>query len=236
MHQITAAIQSGELALDQRIPSERELAAAMEISRPTIRAAIKLLRKAGVLSVTQGGIFVSSDSIPAELIEDRIDIVRTEISSVLETRRLFEPQVAQLAGAFASEADFARMQRALVQQRQSIGDHDRFARAADRFHIVIAQATGNATIVAIIRGLLVRLAVAFDLEHRMPLDEERSVRAHERTLEALMQRDRHLIDEAMDEHLSLLERFWEESAGLGRLRQLPSHVLREPRQRRAQSG
>ncbi len=70
----------------------------------------------------------------------------------------------------------------------------------------------------------------------MPLDEERSVRAHERTLEALMQRDRHLIDEAMDEHLSLLERFWEESAGLGRLRQLPSHVLREPRQRRAQSG
>lgn len=228
VHQIASAIQGGELAAGQRLPSERELATAMEISRPTVRAAIRLLRKAGVLAVTPGGIFVASDSVPADLIEHRIDIVRTEISSVLETRRLFEPRVAQLAGVFASEKDFGRMQRVLVQQKQAIGDHDRFNQAADRFHIVMAQATGNSTVVAIMRGLLGRLAIAFDLEHRLPLDEERALRVHERTLNALMRRDPSLIDEAMDEHLALLERFWEESGGIGRLRRLPPHVAREP--------
>ncbi len=236
VHQIASAIQAGDLPVGERLPSEREVAMAMGISRPTVRAAVRLLRTAGLLTVTPSGIFVASDSVPADLIEHRIDIVRTEISSVLETRRLFEPRVAQLAGVFASEKDFARMQQVLVRQRQVIADHDRFTRAADRFHIVMAQATGNSTVVAIMRGLLGRLAIAFDLEHRIPLDEERAIRVHERTLDALMRRDPILIDEAMDEHLGLLERFWEEASGIGRLRRLPAHVTRERDAWKTESG
>ena len=47
-------IRLGELGEGDRLPSERELAAAMQISRPTVREAVRVLADAGVLSVRPG--------------------------------------------------------------------------------------------------------------------------------------------------------------------------------------
>jgi GntR family transcriptional regulator, transcriptional repressor for pyruvate dehydrogenase complex len=227
VHQIASAIRSGDVAIGDRLPSERALAATMEISRPTLREAMRLLAKTGLLDVRAGaggGAFVTSDRVPLELIEQRIDIVASEVSAVLETRRLFEPQVAQLAGVFASEADFRRMRDVVEAQRHAIDNRDRFNQLDERFHITMAQATGNSTVVAVIRSLLGRLAIAFDMDNRWPLDQERRLQIHERTLNAVMLRDPDLIDQAMDEHLSLLERFWAEDVGRGRPRTLPAYL------------
>ncbi len=71
VEQIADKIKAGDLHTGDRLPSERELAAQMRISRPTLREAIKALSEAGVLEVRRGqsgGIFVASELIPRELL------------------------------------------------------------------------------------------------------------------------------------------------------------------------
>src|SRR3712207_2621581 len=118
--QIAERIKSGDLHVGDRLPSERELAAQMRISRPTLREAIKTLTEAGVLEVRRGqsgGIFVAAELVPRELLRSRQEIRFSEIAGVLEARRLLEPRVAQLAAVHASDDDFDVMARTIERQR-----------------------------------------------------------------------------------------------------------------------
>src|SRR3990172_2690549 len=116
VRQIADAIRAGDLHVGDRLPSERALAQKMAISRPTLREAVKLLAEAGIIAVKvgpAGGMFVRSDVIPAGLIEERSKLRISEVSGVLESRRLLEPRVAQLAGLYATEADFEALEKTI---------------------------------------------------------------------------------------------------------------------------
>ena len=122
VEQIAEKVKAGDLHVGDRLPSERELAARMQISRPTLREAIKVLAEAGVLEVRRGqagGIFVAAELIPRELLRSRQEIRVSEVAGVLEARRLLEPRVAQLAAVHASEDDFAVM-AALIERKREL--------------------------------------------------------------------------------------------------------------------
>src|SRR4051812_2850327 len=87
--------------------------------------------------------------------------------------------------------------------------HMRSASGDERFHISVARATSNAAIVEIMRGILRKLAIAWDMDCRLPLDPERDLEMHRRTLAALMSRDPMEIVAVMDDHLRILEHLWE---------------------------
>src|SRR6478672_4245212 len=92
--QIADRVRAGELRLGDKLPAERDLAVVMEISRPTLREAVRILVDAGVLEVRRGpggGMFVASDVVPVELIRQRSSTRLDEIAGVLEARRLIEP-------------------------------------------------------------------------------------------------------------------------------------------------
>src|SRR3954447_16038485 len=118
--QIAEAIRTGQLRQGDRLPSERELAQRMEVSRPTLREAIKVLAQAGVVEVrpgSTGGTFVCSDVIPAALLE-AMQSRLAEIPAVLEARRALEPAVARLAAKKGSPMEFEEMERIVALQRQ----------------------------------------------------------------------------------------------------------------------
>jgi GntR family transcriptional regulator, transcriptional repressor for pyruvate dehydrogenase complex len=222
--QIAYAVRIGDLAVGERLPPERALAATMEISRPTLREAVRLLVRAGVIRVDPGpagGMFVVSDSVPAELLQARVRLRVTEVATVLEARRAIEPQTAQLAGLFATESDFRRMRSTIEAQLECLGDRERLNQFEERFHLYLARATGNATIVEVMQTLLRQLAIAWDIGKRLPHDDEAGIAMHDRTLEALMSRDAEAIHNAMDAHLGLLEHLWEHETGRPRLRHQP---------------
>ena len=126
--QIAERIRLGELVAGDRLPSERELASAMQISRATLREAVRVLTDAGVLAVHSGstrGMFVASDYVPIELLRSKSDLRLDEIAGVLEARRLIEPRVAQLAAVNAREDDFAEMQRTIDAQKALIARGER---------------------------------------------------------------------------------------------------------------
>ncbi len=233
VEQIAEKVKAGDLHTGDRLPSERELAAQMRISRPTLREAIKVMAEAGVLEVRRGqagGIFVASELVPRELLRTRQEIRFSEVADVLEARRLLEPRVAQLAAVHATEDDFTTMAQTIERKRE-VAAADDFLRNEDlflqldlKFHIAMARATRNATIVSLMRSLLRHLEIARDMAMHAPLVPDWTIEIHERTLAAIRAADFPLIESVMDEHLAQLEQTWEKETGRGLVRPLPDFL------------
>ncbi len=233
VEQIAEKVKSGDLHVGDRLPSERDLAAQMRISRPTLREAVKALAEAGVLEVRRGqsgGIFVAAEVVPRELLHSRQEIRFGEVAGVLEARRLLEPRVAQLAAVHANDDDFATMARTIERQRELAASDD-FLRHEDlflqldlKFHLALARATRNATIVSLMRSLLGHLEIARDMAMHAPLVPDWTIDIHERTLSAVRSANFARIDEVMDEHLAQLEQIWERETGRGLVRPLPDFL------------
>jgi DNA-binding FadR family transcriptional regulator len=233
VEQIADRIRLGELGEGDRLPSERELAAAMQISRPTVREAVRVLADAGVLKVrpgTSGGASVASGYVPLELLRSKSELRLGEVAGVLEARRLIEPRVAQLAAVNAREDDFARLQalidahKALVARGEVLANEDRFLQLDTQFHLRIARATGNTTIVSLMRTLLRRLEIARDMALHEPPIPDWVIDIHERTLGAIRSSDHERIERVMDEHLAALERSWEQETDRVLVRPIPDFL------------
>jgi DNA-binding FadR family transcriptional regulator len=233
VEQIAEQVRLGELTEGDRLPSERELAAAMQISRPTLREAVRVLAAAGVVTVrtgSNGGIFVASGYVPLELLRSKSDLRLSEVAGVLECRRLIEPRVAELAAVHASDDDFERLERIVDEQRRLVasGDvlahEDRFLQLDTQFHLRIARATGNTTIVSLMRTLLRRLEIARDMAVHHPPVPEWVIDIHERTLQAIRSADHDRIEKVMDEHLAVMERNWEQETGRVLVRGIPEFL------------
>jgi GntR family transcriptional repressor for pyruvate dehydrogenase complex len=225
--QIADAIRAGTLHVGDRLPSERVLAEQMRISRPTLREAIRILSEADVLESRRGaggGTFVKTAIVPRALVDDRFRLRLGEIAGVLAARRLLEPRIAQLASLYATEEDFEEMRGAIELVRTLGRERYRLFQLDTRFHLTMARATHNDTVVELARLLFRRLEVVRDLigiggEVRWTID------IHERTLRAIMAGDLGQIDATMDEHLARLEQRWEEHSGRALVRAVPSFLL-----------
>jgi GntR family transcriptional regulator, transcriptional repressor for pyruvate dehydrogenase complex len=232
--QIAEQIRMGTLGEGERLPAERELAAALQVSRATLRDAVRVLADAGVVTVksgSAGGIFVASGYVPYELLQSKTEMRLGEVAGVLEARRLFEPRVAQLAASKAREADLLLMQETIDAQKAVVasGDFDenvdRFLQYGAQFHARMASATGNATIVAAMRLLLRELEAARSMTIReTPLVPDFTIQIHEETLAAIRSADQERVDRVMDEHLGSMERAWERQTGRRLVRPIPDFL------------
>jgi GntR family transcriptional repressor for pyruvate dehydrogenase complex len=222
--QIADAIVSGRLLPGQALPGERALAGEMDVSRRTIREAIKVLAEAGVVGVVSGpggGMFVQSAMVPADL-TFRTDALLSEMSDVLEARRLIEPRIAQLAGVYAEREDFEELERLVILQREHTGNREYYLTLESRFHLTLARIARNNVLYETMKGLIGRFLILVDLANPLDPRGAEHPNVHLRTLEALRTRDPVAIDDIMDEHLRFLEDAWEAQGGRLRFRALPT--------------
>lgn len=154
-------IRHAVLRPGDRLPSERELARQLEVSRSSVREAITALQMEGVLETRAGaGSFVAANALErvrhlAERDGDRPRVPRAadaSPSALLEMRVAYEPQVARLAAARARPDAYTVELLELMERQPDPESPD--ARAnwndADRlFHRQIGVMTGNPAIVAI---------------------------------------------------------------------------------------
>ena len=212
--QIAEKVRAGELRVGDKLPTERELAVQMEISRPTLREAVRVLADAGVLEVRRGpggGMFVASDVVPVELVRRRSSDRLGEVAPVLEARRMIEPGVARLAAQRATAADLAALERSIEAMRviaergYGAEDEERFLQLDMQFHLALARASGNPTVEGLMRTLLRQLEIARDMAMHLPLVPEWTITIHERTLAAVAAGDLDEVAAVMDEHLGQLE-------------------------------
>jgi GntR family transcriptional regulator, transcriptional repressor for pyruvate dehydrogenase complex len=216
LEQIAECIKTGDLGVGDRLPSERDIAGAMGISRPTLREALRILIDAGIVEVRSrsGGMVVRSDLIPPTVIADRQQLVMADVGSVLEVRRVLECNIARIAAVEAVEDDFDALEETIALQCAADADDVvRHLQLDERFHLTLARATGNPMFSEMMRTILRRIAIARDMTPRSGGDKELEVEIHRRTLDALRSRDLERVDEAMEEHMSYLEVVWERETG-----------------------
>jgi DNA-binding FadR family transcriptional regulator len=126
---IVTAIALGEFVPDQRLPTERELAAALEVSRTTVREALQRLQAGGYVSTRRGrngGTFVRTGigSDADAMIRRTLVPAWQELTEVLDFRRLIEQTIARTAAQRRDDNDIAAI-RAAVEDYERAPDRDR---------------------------------------------------------------------------------------------------------------
>lgn len=153
---IAAMIGSGLLAPGDELPSERDLAAALSVSRETVRVAIQTLAARGILAVSQGArTKVLTDDIGAMAVGmiRQIDVNRYDVDEVHAARLLIEQQVVGEAAARISDRVLEDLRRSLVTQQGCLEDPLRFLIADREFHVAIYRESGNSLLSDVVTDL-----------------------------------------------------------------------------------
>lgn len=200
---IMASIASGKYKSGERLPSERDLAAAFKVSRPTIREAMIALEIRGLAETRHGsGIYVT-DQLPLPEGAGDLDIGAFELT---EARRLFEGEAAALAATTITEESLEELKLIVGEMADENARNEQGWTADRRFHIAIARATRNTAIAQVIESLL-------DMRHKSPLcvymlerarrvGVQPRVSEHRRILVALGKHDPRASRNAMRDHLA----------------------------------
>lgn len=158
---LRALIHSGEWPLQQRIPAEPELMAALGVSRGTLREAIKALAHSGMLDVRRGdGTYVRATSeisgAAQRMYQDHSE------EHILEVRVGLDTQAARLAARHATAGDVAGMHELLAARRLAwlAEDYSAWAQADWDFHLKVAKASGN----PLLHELYVSFGVVFSAD------------------------------------------------------------------------
>lgn len=190
-------ILDGGMAPEQKMPSERQLAARLGVSRAVIREALHELQGRGVIETRHGkGSFVSR-IVPAHeegtgtgpLLQMFTGHART-LYDLLEVREQLEGQAAYLAALRATPQDLHRITKAFATLDQT--DPLSNARPDHSFHQAIVEASHNPVLVHVLNGLknLMLLTVQASVANLNPREEMRNRIAtqHRRIYQAIMAR------------------------------------------------
>src|ERR1700730_11018522 len=115
---LVTAIALGEFEPGQRLPTERDLSATLEVSRTTVREALQRLQAAGYVTTRRGrggGTFIQTGAGPGseEMIKRTLGPAWDELTELLDYRRLIEQQIARTAAERRSADDIETIRRAV---------------------------------------------------------------------------------------------------------------------------
>ncbi len=151
--QLRQSVVSGEWPVDTRIPNEPTLSEALGVGRNTVREAVRALAHAGILEVRQGdGTYVRATSEVSGALRR---LCGSELREVLQVRRCLEVEGARLAAAARTDEDVTAL-RQLLQRRDELElgeDDSAFVEADAELHFAVVQASGNAVLTELYRGL-----------------------------------------------------------------------------------
>ena len=216
---LEARIRSGELSPGERLPTQKEIALAENVSRTVVREAVARLGAHGLIVARQGsGVFVADNAeyrafqITRDELSELADVIK-----LLEMRLAVETEMAGLAAARRTTDDIASIQEALQRITDSQRDPVIAARADAAFHLAIAHATQNDYYVRFVDFLGLRLVPPRNLYLRDQPEAAHDAYAakvhteHEAIVDAIIRMDstrardaaRHHMHESLTRHSML---------------------------------
>jgi GntR family transcriptional repressor for pyruvate dehydrogenase complex len=206
---LVTAIALGEFEPGQRLPTERELSATLEVSRTTVREALQRLQAAGYVTTRRGrggGTFIQTGAGPGsdEMIKRTLVPAWDELTELLDYRRLIEQQIARTAAERRSDADIDAIRRAVGEYAHATGrDASRLADHA--LHQAIARATHNSRLVDLSARIRREVGLGFDAEPYTPEMRHRALRQHPTLAKAVIAGDPARAARLAASHFSLTE-------------------------------
>lgn len=199
---ILLLIENKKLAIGDQLPSENVLIEMFNVSRTSVREAVKSLTAIGVLQIRHGtGTFVKTPRPGPLLSFQSFDGIfnRTELIELLECRRIFEIEVAALAAMRATSNDINELERCVKELAKGVAKGIRPPEDLG-FHLALAKSTKNKALVDV-SNLIVRF---YEKDLQMP--DKIDVTRHNQIYEAVKNQNPEAARVAMRIHLDELER------------------------------
>ena len=145
--QLMENLIAGEWKPGDKIPSENELAAQLQVSRISVRSALQRLSSLGLVESRQGeGTFVcefsgaqyANNLIPLNVFE------RSDMQDLMEFRNILDSEIAALAALRATDTDIALLHQNYQRHMSAEDDVTKCADYDSEFHCLLAAATHNA--------------------------------------------------------------------------------------------
>jgi DNA-binding FadR family transcriptional regulator len=203
---VRAAILEGRLKIDERLPSEDELALRFKVSRPTIREALKRLAAQHLIRSRRGpagGNFVTSPTpLDAALSLANTTTLMVAVGDIslhdMATARLeLESVCCRLACINRTQADLDAMSGEIAQQRSTTLTDEEFCAADVRFHRALVNAGGNTVMKFLMHSVVEALQPISNMVIFRVRERQSIVAYHKRILAAVEKRDEAAAQEAL---------------------------------------
>ena len=137
-------IRVEKIGAGERLPSERDLATKLSVSRASLREALLALELGGVIEVRGGsGVYVCEAAAP----EPDLPEIGPGPFEVLSARRMIESEVAAIAARVATDSAIDAILTAVLEMEKNHANYSSNEQADRNFHLSIARATGNSALV-----------------------------------------------------------------------------------------
>jgi len=205
MQQIQALITSRGMLPGDRLPSERELVHQLEISRTSVREALRMLEIMGLVQVKPGrGAFIKDlDGDLGIPLATWIAGHQETLRNYFEVRMILEPASAALAALRANREDIRRLTKKLNDFRICLEHEDLVGiiQADIAFHNLIGKATKNKTLQLFTNTISRLLVDSWKASLRTEGRPRKTVREHQEILDAIINRDAPEARRNMEKHL-----------------------------------
>lgn len=205
--QMEDLIVSGVWPVDEKIPPEMELMKEFDVSRNTLREAIRALVHAGLLESRQGSgtVVRSANALSATL---KRYIKKSALLDTLDVRLALEQQAAQLAAIHRNETDLATLEQCIEACRQAVRDKDRkkFVAMDTRFHQTVVQASDNQLLIDLYEPLLENISESIEalMDLKTPLKYEEEL--HLDLFAAIQNKDKRAASVYVEEYIGALKK------------------------------
>jgi len=213
VNQIKQLISKGELKPGDRIPSERDLATMLGVSRPSVREAIMVLEAMGFVESRQGGGTYVKALTEASIMNPLAKLVEKRdpelLRSLAEVRMGLESWSAYLAAQRATDSDIAEMRRLykIMEKQAAKGGWSPDVDA--EFHYAITSASHNSLQMHVLDSIHSLFHATIQVALMEFYQQEGHVQLllthHHDIMEAIAAHDVELASKKMMEHLAMVE-------------------------------
>ena len=207
--QIWKLIKSGKFSYGDRIPPERELIKIFQVSRNTVRDAIRTLEENNVLHRKQGnGTYVISSGVENALVDSLTSAIHKEkikMREIYQFRSLIEPEIAGLAAQNATKNDIDKLLNILNAQKLNTKNILQSLELDIAFHRALANISKNSIYILITEKLNDLLKDARNEILLTTKMRELSYRGHLEIYKMIKEKKYSLAKKAMKKHVKTME-------------------------------
>jgi DNA-binding FadR family transcriptional regulator len=202
---MTRLVMEGAWPSGGQLPSEGDLAQELKVSRTVIRECVSILASRGMLDVRQGRTITVAPHAKWTATEPLALLVRSDHEAVLnwlEVRIMLELGSAEMAARRATQDDLDELDQLMTRLRAADDDPDRYRDSDIAFHLTIARATRNPSLVRLLQGVIQPLHEQLEERALTPLTRHVSTAEHATIVRCIMRGDAEGAREAMAAHLA----------------------------------
>lgn len=199
-------IFAGEYHPGDQLPTEREMADMLQVSRPTVREAYRVLEILNFVEIKKGkdgGAYILEPTYHSlsYVLSDLLRLQNVSIDNLTEARLLLETDVIRLAVRRVEDNDITELEKWIVRGQEQLGAGQLANMENINFHLRLAEVTKN-PILCIALSSIMNLLVIF--LRALPVNwkvSQQITKEHYEILSALESRNEKLLLELMESHI-----------------------------------